>query len=585
MVTTDDVASTSRFYPGSTVIEDHVSIFLLGFRHAVSLANFPAWEGRVRDLGWHVHPYLLNDPEQSWVCCEDRKFAPQPVLTPAASKTMLGHTFGEGAERDRDTEARILRHRLSPRHGKANHVENLLLSRDPARCAWLGKRIYARLAADRVVGFFIDWVDLWLFDDESGLIAFKARVDASAAPAGDPGLLTLSQLSELHRYLRDCQDVSVTVSTSSQYKSEQQFWKDVVFGAWLGRYEPGRDLLMRDGRPSSEVFDGFSRYCKLLTGVQVGEMGTGEEEFAWSSPLADPMSDYPYVRHFAELQRGEWTNAILAFQAASIAGYPSYRDLFLVELATTSREGDAAGHDRKRGWQYSIEYIRKLLDEGGIEIWEYWSGLALRDVCAFVAWSESMPLIRGNQLEARYYPLYAHAYHLRFELDSIAQNCVDHDLIDNQLLRTQLRRFETFRSRYWFKEVTRDFVGVEVFERMKKGMQVDALFETVSTEVNEVGDYLGAMAERGRQALIALAIAAAYPVYAWFNLASTHTWLGSLLDAYKRLHVSHPWPALAAAVVVTVVLFVLLAYVWTRTAPKVARLLQRVYAWIDRNRL
>ncbi len=582
-----DSETEAGFYPGTTALEGQVSIFLLAFRHAVSYDGVDDWLGRVERLGWCVHPYLPAAPEPFRTECEGRIFAPQQVLTPTALTTIFGHTWGTGGRRDWAADRRLLRDRLSPRHGRARHVENLLLTRDPERCRWIGRCLQASPppTTDALV-FTIEWVDVWLFDDNSGLLAFKARLEEVRPTPGAARSPTLTDLGGFHRYLRDWRDRDVKVVPASGQGPERRFWEDLVCGEWLGGETPGGHLLMGNGTRPQDRFDGFSHYCKLLTGVQLGEVGDGEEAFAWSSPLADPLAEYPYRRHFGELRTGEWGNALAAFQAAAIAGYPTYRDLFLIELATTSDEGAAGGHGGRRGWQYSNEYLRRLLETDGIEIWEYWSGLAVRDVCAFVSWSREMPLIRGGQLEGRYYPLYAHAYHLRFELDDIGAHCVDHDLVDNRRLRIQLRRFETFRTRYWFKEVTRDSQGVEVFTRMRRGLEVDALFASVSEEVREVGEYLEGRAERGRQLLVTLLIAAAYPLYVWFKDASGNTWIGPLLERYTQFNSMYPWWALGAAVLMILGLFLVLRLVavWFRSAGGISGWLQRVYGWLDHNR-
>lgn len=95
---------------------------------------------------------------------------------------------------------------------------------------------------------------------------------------------------------------------------------------------------------------------------------------------------------------------------------------------------------------------------------------------------------------------------------------------------------------------------------MKQGMEVDVLFDTVSDEVNEVGEYLGGMAERGRKAVLTVAIAAAYPVYLWFSHASEHTWIGRIIESYKALSDADPWLAFGLAVLIPALLLVLLTH-------------------------
>ena len=96
------------------------------------------------------------------------------------------------------------------------------------------------------------------------------------------------------------------------------------------------------------------------------------------------------------------------------------------------------------------------------------------------------------------------------------------------------------------------------------------------------------MAEHGRKALLGVLIAAAYPVYLWFSHASEHTWIAQLIKDYKAFSAANPWLAFAVAVVLPGVLLILVAVSWrfgigrTRPARAVARGLQRIYAWFDR---
>lgn len=572
------------FYPGDTAIEQHLSILLLGFRHRVSAPHVQEWHARAERLAWTPHPYLRGQPDPMQVQCGDRLFAPHQVLTPTVRETVFGTTLRDDPRFSGPSDRPFLQARLSRRRDCGGHVENLLLTRDAHRCDWLGVPLYLEGPSDSKLVFVLDWVDLWLFDDHCGILAFKVELTGVLSAGGAQGSPTLTDLSELHGQLRDWRDDSVRIARVDGDGSTHAFWRQVVFETWLGTGRHDSHLLMRDGEPAEAVFDGAGRYCRLLTGVQMRELGTDSEEMAWSAPLADPLPGYPYHQHFDELQRGEWGSTALAFQAAVIAGYPSFRDLFLLELATTSREGAAGGHAGQRGWQFSLDYIRHLFQGGGIKIWEYWSGLALRDVCAFVAWSKSMPLVWRGQLEARYYPLYAYVYHLRLELDHIASNCVDHNLIDAQRLRDQLRRFEIFRSRYWFIEVTRDFQGVEVYGRMKQGMRIDELFASVSEEVKEVGDYLERILERGRQALVAMVLVAAYPIYVWGEQVRQLPAVEAVVAQLKAFNAVHPGLGLLAILGLSLGLGLLLVLLWKPSARLFGRLLQPIFASIAQHR-
>lgn len=570
---------TEAFYPGPTDVQSHVSILTLAFSHQIRPRQVDQWAAVTVKHGWRAHPYMRRDSTAT------RQFAPFISLSVPGHRALLGHDWSRDAATDERPDATIIKERL----GKPDQ-RNLLLTLEGSAINRLGETLetwQARQDEPEFFRFMIEWADLWVFDDESGMLALSLRLGGSDNSPDRNEQIPMTRLARFHRHIRDWDDHGIRVRGTQDEGDGFRFWHDLVFESWLGLRpgQAGAGISLLGGcttaRPQDHM-DGSGHYARLLTGVQLPEVADGAEGLAWDIPLTDVSAEFSYQIHLDALKSGTWHPSMQSYQAGVIAGYPTFRDLVLFELATVSDEGAAGGLNGERGWQYSLDYMRRMLDEQGIDVWEYWSGLALRDVCAFVSWSDSMPLIRRNQLEARYYPLFVYAYHLRFALDSMAEDSVDHDLVEIRNLRHQLRRFQQFRSRYWFKEVSIDFQGVEVFEKMKLGMNIDAVYTTVSDELNEVSGYLETVGTRGRQALVTLALAAAYPVYVWFTYAGEHVGLAYLAETYRHFNSNQPLLAGFSAIALTALSFTVLALAWTRFGPRLSRRLQRVYSWLAR---
>ncbi len=231
-----------------------------------------------------------------------------------------------------------------------------------------------------------------------------------------------------------------------------------------------------------DYMDRYSRYCKVMIVAQAADLSANEEsKLKWTEPL----NDLPH--NTDAIMKGSPPDKILS-QSAIIAGYATVKDMIPFELATVSNHGSSVGWKDDPEWEYNREYIRSLMENNLIEVWEYWSALALRDTIAFVSYSTKVPIMW--QAESRYYPLYVFCYHLRYQLDKLSDEIVDYDMSNARRGRRIRDAFQRFRNHYWFQEATKDFVGIEVFERMKKGMRINEVYDAVSNEISEVTRHL-----------------------------------------------------------------------------------------------
>jgi len=479
----------SDSYPASVQFTDHYSIFLLGFQHGVTFQklNNEAYRNEYArslfNFGWRPHDVALPEEGRS-----NRPFSPDSIFSPQAYPYAFGESQFESGEITLATLSEHLRQRFDPTKGVAGFSEPIVLTMDSPQ--WLKKKLRCgrgSTSSESAFDFEIDWVDLWLMGDGSGFIAFKAK---------QHGDCTITSLSSMNLTLRDRTIGSVFVHGNNSKENEQLLWDDLIFKQWLGFESDDSvasvvlmnvDACKKPIQSPGDVFDRFQRNCKILVFAQTPDLND-EDAQAWSWPLSDPMVQVNHDHEEKALDSGSWNLTSIAAQNATIAGYATVRDMVCFELATFSERGGSLGWNGKREWQYGLEYIRKVVNEQFIDVWEYWAGLVLRDTCVFVSHDKSMPI--SWQAEARYYPLYLYAYHLRYRLDYLSQQVIDHDMADADQGRKLRDQFQRFRNHYWFHETTIDFLGKEVFDKMLIGLDVGKAFEMVNTEIDEVSKHV-----------------------------------------------------------------------------------------------
>jgi len=521
-----DVVDKNNMYPEKAVFNQHYSIFLIAFKHRVNWASLgsndcqQSYAKLLHEKGWRVHDYLVGEGETRKGV---RRFQPDNMMTPHAHEVLFGETlFADDLASVNDT-SNFIADRLNPDIGIVGQSEPLMFSLQSSEL--LGKSLMisdSSLPNPIEYECQIDWVDLFLYNDGTGMLTFKAQ---SLADNND-----IDALSLMNRTLRDFKNSNLHVCRKGE-TTAQRFWHDMVVKQWLAVGEDAiqeswfsklstdedteaKGLLLIDADQPEMVFDRFQKHCKTLVVAQMPDIQDDEMGMRWGRPLSDPPVYYA-DKHYQSLNNGDWDATLAASQKAIGAGYATVRDMVVFELATVSSEQASLGWKGGRGWQYGLEYIRKVVDNNFIEIWEYWAGIALRDSCVFVSYDKSMPIIW--QAESYYYPLYVLAYHNRFRLDCMSQSIIDYDMADAANGREVRDEFQRFRNQYWFQDVTVDFQGVEVYGQMQHGMGLNEQYESVSSEISDVSDHLQEKWDRGTRGLFAALAVMLAPLMDFWN--------------------------------------------------------------------
>ena len=506
-------------------------------------------QGAFDDYEWVLHPHLSAGPS---FYPGERLFAPETVLSPSTYEALLGKTFGP---EPRD-ESELIRRRLDRFDSACSYPEPLLLTLQPSRGNWLrtGLKLMPNSNKERCLGFRIEWADLWLFADHQGLselgnamLAFKVTPEGVYAQ-GRTRDYCLGDLAELHRRLRITTAVErLLVCPADEEGTGTEFWPRLL-ESWLGitldrsgrrGVAPSEDqpiaaaasalesnpLLLKIGDPVWA--DRYSDYAKVLMAARI-EAPQGEGAMAWDCPQVTP--ELSPTRLQQELSDGIWSVEQASWAAAAEAGAPTLGDALLYELASNSSEGSVLGLAGSRRYQVDADYLRDLLDESGIAIWDYWRGLALRDTCAFLAWDDEMPIV--EQAESRYYPLYLHAYYSQVRLHDFTEAAIEHELNDLAQARRIGQAFMEFRNQFWFREPAIRFQGIEVAGAMRAGMGLNGLYDSVSSEIGEVGDYVDRKSAAGRQQIIAFLVLLFFPLSFLWDL-SLQGWIKGQLTGWS----------------------------------------------------
>ncbi len=534
------------------------------------------WRRVSERFGWSLHPYLLGRSGE-----EDtgRRFNPGAALCPSTHDALLGESFGP------DTPARLMRRRIDRFDAGCPHSEPLLMALERRADNWLGTDLELLISGGprRRIRFRITWADLWLFPDQQGvsgpgnaLLALKVEPVQVESTRG-PRACRVGDLADLLRCLRivgaraegpHVIEVPEVSTTAPVVGDAWAFWPELL-SRWLGVELDARDCVAQDSarmswerllawlRRSSRVnalllgpgekvwADRYTSYAKCLAAARIDPPDAAGET-AWGCPLTEPALGPDRVAQ--ERADGLWSTEQSAWAQASAEDVPTHGDVLLYELAALLSEGGVLGGRNQGRDQVNLDYVRSVMAGSGIEIWEHWRGLALRDCCAFLAWHPRVPILL--QAEARYYPLYLHAYYLQIRLHDFSEAIIQHELNDLAQARRIQQVFMEFRNQFWFREPATGFQGVAVAEAMHAGMGLAALYDSVATEIAEVGDYVDRKAAAGRQQIITTVLLLFFPVTFLWDL-SLKDWTSERLAGVSAvdLALSLAWTLLVVGLI------------------------------------
>jgi hypothetical protein len=171
--------------------------------------------------------------------------------------------------------------------------------------------------------------------------------------------------------------------------------------------------------------------------------------------------------------------------------FPSGADRLVFEYATGIGLGESAHNPT---WVPSPEQAARYCRDNRLALWRCWTGMVLKDGLVFLG-TEDISFNRRSlpwQVENEYLPLYLFALYQKLQLFTFSNELLQEVALSCGHLRgarALLQRFVTFRSQYWFTEVTRKPQGGDLYRTFQRGLEVPIMYEMVTSSVKDVKDY------------------------------------------------------------------------------------------------
>jgi len=199
--------------------------------------------------------------------------------------------------------------------------------------------------------------------------------------------------------------------------------------------------------------------------------------------------------------------------AGPLAG-PGRRVLYELATCTDTGRPDSVPHPR---------FVREVWDRYLVAMWDNWEGLVLHDHVVFLGRWESKFTTGAlpSNVEQDYFPLYLFALFQKLWLSGMF----------GELIRPRLRKranvgaarrlwdaFLLFQNRYWFVELTRRPLPVQLYRLYQQGLGVTPLYEELAEQVRDLERYHEQKAARQISRLLVSVQLVALPVTALAHL-------------------------------------------------------------------
>jgi hypothetical protein len=307
-----------------------------------------------------------------------------------------------------------------------------------------------------------DWIDAQLYPSGIGFILFRVRL-TSERPK-------LSQLIRLNQSLRQVLPASrrMRLAELETAGGDRLNLRDLMNFLTQGLAAPW--AIPQAQRGVFPAPPGLGPRCQVYTDGEAGRT-YGERCHLLSFAACDLTASAPLG-----LPEGP---------------FPSPTDRLVFELAACIGLGESVNNPT---WVPSQEQAAKYCRDNRINLWRIWTGMVLKDSLVFLG-TEDVPFNRRSLprlVENEYLPLYLFALYQKTQLFTFSNELLREVALSSGQLtgaRNLLQRFVSFRSQYWFAEITRKPQGGEMYRTFQRGLEVPAAYEMVTGSVKDVKDY------------------------------------------------------------------------------------------------
>ena len=336
--------------------------------------------------------------------------------------------------------------------------------------------------------FLIEWIDAAVFPGQIGFLLLKVRIDEQK--------IGLRRLVDFLYYCRLVHPPSPGWQLAA--------WK---FQESALSFE-SRDLV-------NYLLQGFGRSCDYYEPdpskfLQLRERNREDGSFTGSE------FGQIYGENFSIYFYGCLSGKNKPRARSNSALFKNNIEKNLYELATHSSTNDP-------GYKPHPDFIHSLFEQHHIAIWNNWQGLALQNNVVFLG-TEEQPFtinVLPRNVDHDYFYLYLVSLFQKTWLShvsgqiAIKEASMKHKLHDARAL---FDNFIHFQNHYWFNELTRKPIGMEIYQRFRSGLALLPLYDSLHEQIDEIRNYFESKYERRTNFLIFLLTVFVLPIGAFCSL-------------------------------------------------------------------
>jgi len=332
---------------------------------------------------------------------------------------------------------------------------------------------------------FLKEIDLWIMDGHIAFFAYKIALDPNSSYDID----TLS--SKLNRSLRDFKELTIDIENAKLYfkekenqekenqekenqekenqekdnkeKKNQEKDKGVKLFEYLLSLTTNKkgvsflNLPQKDSTLHKDllVIENSTYYAKMLTALHIDEkeVVVGQEKYPLA-PLAATLSERVMV------------DVGILEECSYLLGTTSSYD-FAQEMGFVANEG----------------YAYSLIQNNGINIWKFWSGVALQDSVAFFSVADGGQGIVYASASTNYF-MYIINLYISTRLKFIENFLIDKDFINIERVLPSVREIQVLKNHYIANEIAVKFQPNYINDKIAKGLQNAKLLAEVEKNLH-----------------------------------------------------------------------------------------------------
>jgi hypothetical protein len=298
--------------------------------------------------------------------------------------------------------------------------------------------------------FYINSIDLWIFDEHVGFFTLDIDIDHSK--------YTIDQLSEFNRQFREFKFLNVEKNNQQIiFKKAAGFTEPNEVLSWLLNFttKDGLSFLntTKEDCINSQIYN-TSTNAKLMTAVQ-----TKTTTFSNGQEI-EPL--HTEDLHFTTING-----------TSTLEEVPFY-------LASCSTLSPIPGYTNNE------EYIHSLVDNGGFNIWKYSSGITIYDSFAlFGLGYDGGPIV--SNMKNNFYFIYMLNLYINIQIRFIEYELINQDF-ESLDIQYRYKQLQILKNQFIAKEIAIKFQDNEIHKSILSALNTEDMISEVTENLIETKD-------------------------------------------------------------------------------------------------